>query len=57
MNIEKVIIGLQCIVAGNVRCECCGYSIDKSGHRSCQQECARDAIELLKMKTEEHREQ
>lgn len=47
---EKVIIGLQCIIDGNVRCESCGYAIDKHGHHSCQQNCASDAIVLLKEK-------
>lgn len=45
---EKVIKGLRCIIDGTVRCESCGYSIDKHGHHSCQQECAKDAIALLK---------
>lgn len=45
---EKVITGLQCIINGNVRCESCGYAIDKHGHYSCQQNCASDAISLLK---------
>ena len=44
---EKVIKGLRCIIDGTVRCESCGYSIDKHGHHSCQQECAKDAISLL----------
>ena len=45
---EKVITGLKCIVDGTVRCESCGYAIDKHGHHSCQQNCASDAIALLK---------
>lgn len=45
---EKVIKGLQCIIEGTVRCESCGYSIDKHGHHSCQQNCASDAIAMLK---------
>lgn len=45
---EKVINGLQCIIDGTVRCESCGYAIDKHGHHSCQQNCASDAIVLLK---------
>ena len=45
---EKVITGLQCIIDGNVRCESCGYAIDKHGHYSCQQNCASDALALLK---------
>ena len=45
---EKAIKGLQCIVDGTVRCESCGYAIDKHGHHSCQQECAKDTIALLK---------
>lgn len=45
---EKVKKGLQCIIDGTVRCERCGYAIDKHGHYSCQQECAKDAISLLK---------
>lgn len=45
---EKVIKGLQCIIDGTVRCDSCGYSIDKHGHHSCQQNCASDAIALLK---------
>ena len=45
---EKVIKGLQCIIDGTVRCEGCGYAIDKHGHYSCKQECAKDAIALLK---------
>ena len=48
IDIEKVIKGLQCIIDGTVRCESCGYAIDKHGHYSCQQECAKDAIALLK---------
>ena len=47
-DIEKVINGLQCIIDGTVRCESCGYAIDKHGHYSCKQECAKDAIALLK---------
>ena len=45
---ENVIKGLQCIIEGTVRCESCGYAIDKHGHHSCQQNCASDAIVLLK---------
>lgn len=45
---ENVIKGLQCIIDGNVRCVSCGYAIDKHGHYGCQQECAKDAIALLK---------
>ena len=45
---ERVINGLQCIIDGTVRCESCGYAIDKHGHYSCQQNCASDAIALLK---------
>ena len=45
---EKVIKGLQCIIDGTVRCESCGYAIDKHGHYSCQQNCASDAIAILK---------
>lgn len=45
---KKVIKGLQCIIDGTVRCESCGYSIDKHGHHSCQQNCASDALALLK---------
>lgn len=45
---EKVIKGLKCIIDGTVRCESCGYAIDKHGHHSCQQNCASDAIALLK---------
>lgn len=44
---EKVKKGLQCIIDGTVRCESCGYAIDKHGHYSCQQECAKDALALL----------
>lgn len=50
---EKVIRGLQCIVDGTVRCESCGYAIDKHGHYSCQQNCASDAIALLKEQDKE----
>lgn len=52
-NREKVIKGLQCIVDGTIRCECCGYAIDKHGYYSCQQECAKDAISLLKEQEED----
>jgi len=45
---DKVIKGLKCIISGTVRCESCGYAIDKHGHHSCQQNCASDAIALLK---------
>ena len=45
---ERVIKGLKCIIDGTVRCESCGYAIDKHGHYSCQQNCASDAIALLK---------
>lgn len=45
---EKVIKGLKCIIDGTVRCESCEYAIDKHGHHSCQQNCASDAIALLK---------
>lgn len=45
---EKVITGLKCIISGTVRCDSCGYAIDKHGHYSCQQNCASDAIALLK---------
>lgn len=45
---DKVIKGLQCIIDGTVRCESCEYSVDKHGHHSCQQECAKDAIAILK---------
>ena len=45
---NKVLKGLQCIVDGSVRCESCSYSIDKHGHYSCHQECAKDALSLLK---------
>lgn len=45
---EKVIKGLRCIIDGTVRCDSCVYSIDKHGHHSCQQNCASDAIALLK---------
>ena len=45
---EKVKIGLQCIIDGSVRCESCGYAIDKHGNPSCQQNCASDALTLLK---------
>lgn len=45
---NMVIKGLKCIVDGDVRCESCGYAIDKHGHHSCQQNCASDAITLLK---------
>ena len=48
MDVGRVIKGLQCIIDGTVRCESCGYSIDKHGHHSCQQNCASDAIVLLK---------
>ena len=48
MDVGRVIKGLQCIVDGTVRCESCGYAIDKHGHHSCQQNCASDAIALLK---------
>ena len=47
-NMEKIKIGLQCIIDGTVRCECCGYAIDKHGHHSCQQNCASEAIAVLK---------
>lgn len=47
-DIEKIKKGLQCIVDGTVRCESCGYAIDKHGHHSCQQNCASDAIAVLK---------
>lgn len=52
---KKVIKGLQCIIDGNVRCESCGYAIDKHGHHSCQQECAKDAIDLLKEPKQEQK--
>lgn len=45
---EKVIKGLRCIIEGTIRCENCGYAIDKHGHYSCKQNCAADAIALLK---------
>ena len=45
---EKVIKGLKCIIEGTVRCDSCGYAIDKHGHHSCQQNCASDAIAMLK---------
>ena len=45
---EKIKIGLQCIIDGTVRCESCGYAIDKHGHYSCKQNCASDALTLLK---------
>lgn len=45
---ENVIKGLKCIIEGIVRCESCGYAVDKHGHYSCQQNCASDAIALLK---------
>ena len=45
---EQVKRGLQCIIDGTVRCESCGYAIDKHGHHSCQQNCASDALALLK---------
>jgi len=45
---EKVKIGLQCIIDGSVRCESCGYAIDNHGNPSCQQNCASDALVLLK---------
>lgn len=45
---EKVLKGLQCIINGTVRCASCGYAIDKHGHYGCQQECAIDALALLK---------
>ena len=48
IDMEKVINGLQCIIDGTVRCESCGYAIDKHGHHSCQQNCVSDAIALLK---------
>ena len=48
INRENVINGLKCIIDGTVRCESCGYAIDKHGHHSCQQNCASDAIALLK---------
>lgn len=48
MDVGRVIKGLQCIIDGTVRCESCGYAIDKHGHHSCQQNCASDAIALLK---------
>lgn len=48
LDLEKVIKGLQCIIDGTVRCESCGYAIDKHGHYSCQQNCASDAISILK---------
>lgn len=44
---DKISKGLQCIIDGTVRCESCGYAIDKHGHHSCQQECAKDALALL----------
>lgn len=47
---KNVIKGLQCIIDGTVRCESCGYAIDKHGHQSCQQNCASDAIAILKEK-------
>ena len=46
-NMEKIKIGLKCIIDGTVRCESCGYAIDKHGHYSCQQNCASDALALL----------
>jgi len=48
IDMEKVIKGLQCIIDGTVRCESCGYAIDKHGHHSCQQNCASDAIAMMK---------
>ena len=48
LDMKKVIKGLQCIIDGTVRCESCEYAIDKHGHHSCQQNCASDAITLLK---------
>lgn len=51
---EKIIKGLQCIIEGTVRCESCGYAIDKHGHHSCQQNCASDAIALLKESKNEY---
>ena len=45
---ENVIKGLKCIIEGTVRCESCGYAVDKHGHYSCKQNCASDALALLK---------
>ena len=53
---EKVITGLKCIISGTVRCDSCGYAIDKHGHYSCQQNCASDAIALLKKQEEQIRQ-
>ena len=47
-DMERVKIGLQCIIEGNIRCESCGYAIDKHGHHSCQQNCASEALDMLK---------
>ena len=49
---EKVKIGLQCIIDGTVRCASCGYSIDKHGRYGCHQDCAIDALSLLKEQQE-----
>ena len=47
-DMERVKIWLQCIIEGNIRCESCGYAIDKHGHHSCQQNCASEALDMLK---------
>ena len=49
---EKVKIGLQCIIDGTVRCASCGYSIDKHGRYGCHQDCAIDALAVLKEQPE-----
>ena len=44
---EKIRRGLQCIIDGSVRCEDCGYAVDKHGRYGCHQDCAMDAMALL----------